>query len=74
MSTVKIPARYVKELVANVDKYLVELGDPHWQLPKNKSDIPFVAYYAPEMENTPGLYQELAYGYKYFIGMLRWTV
>ena len=32
-----IPARYVKELVANVEKYLVELNDARWKLPKKKN-------------------------------------
>ena len=32
-----IPARYVKELVANVEKYLDELADAHWQFPKKKA-------------------------------------
>ena len=54
------PARYVKELVANVEKYLAELADAHWQLPNKKAGNPFVGYYAPEMEKTPALEQDLA--------------
>ena len=31
---VNIPARYIKELVANVEKYMAELADARWQVPK----------------------------------------
>ena len=39
-------ARYVKELVANIEKYLAELVDACWKLPKKKA----VGDYAPEMD------------------------
>ena len=55
-----IQALYVKESVANVEKYLVELGDACWQLPKNKADNPFAGYFAPDMDKTPALEQQLA--------------
>ena len=44
------PVRYVKELVANVEKYFVELVDARWQLTNKKYDNPFVGYYSPEMD------------------------
>ena len=31
------PSRYIKELVANVENYLEELADAHWQFPKKKA-------------------------------------
>ena len=55
-----IPERYDKELVAKVDNYLVELGDSCWQLPKNKANNYFVGGYAPEIDKTLDLEQELA--------------
>ena len=70
----KIPARYVKESVANVEKYLVELGGARWQFPKNKSENTFVGDYAPETDKTPALEQELASWYQSLIGMLRFMV
>ena len=69
-----IPERYVKESVANVDNYLTKLVDARWQFTKKKSDNPFVRYYAPEMDKTPDLVQELASCYQHFIGVLRWVV
>ena len=69
-----IPARYVKESVEIIEKYLAKLADARWQLPKNKVENPFVRYYAPEMDETSALDQELASCYHYFIVMLRWLV
>ena len=57
-------AIYVKELVANVEKYLAELVDARWQLPKNKSVNPFVGDYTPVMYKTPALEQDLASWYQ----------
>ena len=64
------PAIYFKESVANVENYLVDLDGACWQLSKNKTENPFLGYYAPEMDETPALEQELASWYQYFIGML----
>ena len=36
------PTRYVKESVANVEKYLIELGDARWKLPKKNMRIPLL--------------------------------
>ena len=49
------PSRYVKELVANVEKYLAELDDARWQLTKKKAEKPFIWDYIPEMDETPDL-------------------
>ena len=56
----KRPARYVKDSVTNVEKYLAELADMRWQFLKKKSENPFVGDYAPEMGDTPALEQDLA--------------
>ena len=42
-----ISERYVKELVSKVEKYLAELADVRWQLPKKKEEKPFIGDYAP---------------------------
>ena len=36
----KPPARYVKELVANNEKYLEELAEARWQFPRRNLRIP----------------------------------
>ena len=41
---------------------------------KKKSENPFIGYYAPEMDNTPALDQDLASWYQSLIGILRWVV
>ena len=43
-----------------MEKYLAKLDDERWQLPKNKAENPFIGDYAPEMEDTPALEQDLA--------------
>ena len=70
----KPPARYVKELVANNEKYLEELAEARWQFPKKKSENPFVRYYSQEMDETFSLEQDLASWYQSLIGMIRWMV
>ena len=42
---VKQLSNIVKESVANVEKYLAELDDARWQLPKKNSDNPFLRDY-----------------------------
>ena len=54
-----IPTRYIKELVANVEQYLAELADAHWQLPKKKANKPLIGDYAMEMDETPALEHDL---------------
>ena len=71
---VNIPAWYVKESVANIENYLVELGNARWKFPKNKDENPFVWDYAPETDNTPALQKEFSSWYQSLIGMLRWMV
>ena len=48
-------ARYLKGLVANIEKYLFVLDNARWQFPKKKTESPFVEYYAPEMDKNPAL-------------------
>ena len=50
-----IPERYVKESVANVEKYLADLGDACWHFPKKKSYNLFVGDYYPGMDRTPDM-------------------
>ena len=38
---------------------LAELSTSRWQFPKKKSDNPFVGDFAPEMDDTPALDQDL---------------
>ena len=54
-----ILARYVKEPVANVEKYLAELADARWKFQKKKADNPFIGDYAPEMDENPALEHDL---------------
>ena len=49
------PAKYVKKSVAKFEKYLAELADARWQLPKKKYEKPFVGDSTPDMEETPAL-------------------
>ena len=58
----------------NVDNYLAELANERWQLPKKKAENPFIGDYAPYMDETLALDQDLAYWYQSFIGMLNWMV
>ena len=51
-----------------------ELANVRWQFPKKKSENPFFGDYAPEMDETLDLEQELASWYQYFIGIIRWMV
>ena len=61
------PAIYVKESVANVENYLSGLASARWQFPENKSENPFFGDYAPEIDKTPSLEQELVSLYKSFL-------
>ena len=53
---------------------MAEFAGARCQLPNDKDENPFVGGYAPEMDETPYLEQELSYWYQYLIGMLRWMV
>ena len=44
-------ARYVKEDVSNVHKYLTGLDDESWQLPK-RAENPFVMNYEPDLDEA----------------------
>ena len=69
-----IPASYVKESVANVEKYLAELADGRWNFPKKKAEYPFIGYYAPDMDETPDLEHDLESWYDSLIGIIKWIV
>ena len=58
----------------NFEKYLAELDNTSWKFSKEKSENPFVRYYAPEIDENPALEKELASWYQSSIGMLRWMV
>ena len=60
--------------MANIEKYLADLDDAHWKLPKKKAENNFVRDYSPAMDETPSLEKELAYWYQYLIGMLIWMM
>ena len=57
-----------------MENYLAELAHACWQLPKKKSEKPFLGDYAPEMYETPTLENDLESWYQSLIGMLRWMV
>ena len=69
-----ILSSYVKLSVANVEKNSAELNDASWQLPKKKSENPFVGYYALEICDTLASEHDLASWYQYLIEMLIWMV
>jgi len=46
------PAKYVKESCNNVQKYLDELGNARWKLPKQAANT-FAMGYEPELDDSP---------------------
>jgi len=68
------PAKYIKEAVENVEKFLKELDNPRWKLPTGKLANPFPTDYIPEEDTSPLLEPELASWYSSLIGMARWAV
>ena len=60
--------------MATIYKYLAELANARWQFPKEKAENSFFGDYAPEMNETPALEQELQFWYQSLIGILRWMV
>ena len=73
MAWASSPSKYVQALVDTVTKYLTNLGDERWSMPKKASN-PFPGDYEPEMDTTPTLNPELALWYASLIGMLQWMV
>jgi hypothetical protein len=73
MAWASSPSKYVRASVDTVMKYLTNLGDARWSMPKKASN-PFPGDYEPEMDTTPTLNTELASWYASLIGMLRWMV
>jgi hypothetical protein len=67
------PSKYVRASVDAVMKYLTNLGDRRWSMPK-KAANPFPGDYEPELDTTPTLNPELLSWYASLIGMLQWTV
>ena len=67
------PSKYVPALVNTVTKYLTNLGDKQWSMPK-KAANPFEGGYEPEIDVLPPLNAELASWYASLIRMLRWMV
>ena len=41
--------------MVNAENYLAEFSDARWQMPKKKSENPFVRYYASDMDDTPAM-------------------
>jgi hypothetical protein len=67
------PAKYVWASVENVEKYLQDLGDKRWKLPRKCSN-PFKLDYKPELDGSKELNAELSNWYMHLIGMLQWMV
>ena len=67
------PAKYVWASVEIVEKYIKDLGDERWKLPRKCSN-PFELDYEPELDGTPELNAELSSWYMSLIGMLQWMV
>jgi hypothetical protein len=66
-------SKYVWASVNAVTKYLTNLGDKRWSMPK-KGFNPIPGDYKPELDTTPTLNPELTLWYASFIGMLRWMI
>lgn len=66
-------SKYVNEAVGNVEKYLKELRDPRWRLPKQAPN-PFTMDCEPELDTSPELGPDLASFYMAQIGVLRWIL
>ena len=65
------PAKYVKDAVRNVEKYLMKNGGR--RLP-NRCSAPWIYDYVSEMDATPELEPERAAYYQSLIGVLHWMV
>jgi hypothetical protein len=62
MAWASSPSKYVRALVDAVMKYLTNLGDKRWSIPKKASN-PFPGDYKPKLDTTPTLSPELASWY-----------
>ncbi len=67
------PTKYVWAFVENVEKYLKDLGDEQWKLPRKCSN-PFELDYKPELNGSKELNAKLSSWYMSLIGMLQWMV
>jgi hypothetical protein len=73
MAWASSPSRYVRASVDAVTKYLTNLGDRRWSMPK-KAANPFPGDYEPEPDTTQTLNPELSSWYASLIRMLQWMV
>ncbi len=64
---------FIRSTLCAVTKYLTNLGDRRWSMPK-KAANPFPGDYEPELDTTPTLNPELSSWYASLIGMLRWML
>ena len=65
-------SKYVKEIVANVEKHI---GQNHGGRKLNKrAEVPWPSNYAAEDDTTPELDEEWANYYQHLIGILHWTL
>jgi hypothetical protein len=70
-SSTSSPSKYVQASVDAVTKYLTNLGNTRWSMPK-KAANPFPGDYEPELDTTPTPNPELSLWYASLIEMLRW--
>ena len=73
MAWASSPSIYVWASVDAVTKYLTNLGDRRWSMPK-KAANPFPGDYEPELDTTLTLNPELSSWYASLIRMLQWMV
>ena len=73
MAWASSPLKYVWALVDTVTKYLTNLGDKRWSMPR-KAAYPFPGDYKPDLDTTttPTLNPELLSWYASLIGMIQW--
>ncbi len=70
MAWANSPSKYVRASVDAVMKYLTNLGNNRWNMPK-KAANPFPGDYKPKLDTTPTLNPELSSWYASLIGMLQ---
>ena len=65
------PTQYVKEAVANVERYLKQM---HYKFSSKLQSIPLQTNYHPELDSTPELNEKESKYFQSLIGILRWIV
>ncbi len=63
------PSKYVWASIDTIAKYLTNLGDKQWTMPKKASN-PFEGGHKPKLDVTPLLNPELTLWFALLIGML----